>query len=300
MNFTDRLIDAIITKQAAVIVQLAPRLDQMPSDILPDRVAETELSPHQAGAVLEEFGSRVVERLAPMVPALIMPITSFERFGQPGMDAFFNVAMLARKRGLLVIGDGRGVNVPIASGITPFGRTSLLRHVWDVDAVATGPVRTWSDLAPFVRVASETGKGVYVPDLFDEDPSPPGWSALRTASSLAKWTLGRYGYSPLGISLTRSRQAQWPEMRESLPNSFLLAPATLDPDQDRNTLVALLDDDGLGALLVASSDLTCSYLRAPWRGRFASSEWVDVIEFVTAQWIAGLSLSMPAALGVLA
>jgi len=286
LNFADRLIDAVRTKQAPVAVELDPRLRLLPPRLAASKLAEEYLSPHEVGDLLESYCVGLIRRLAPLVPAIVLPVATFDRFGNAGRDAFFGAAMTARKLGLLVIADGRQPAANALAGSQPMGQSNLLRHVWDVDAICAAADGNGESLLSLLRVASETGKG-----LFIDPDSATRHTPLGTIPEVAGRLIGQGGYSSLGLACTSGETDALSRHRQLMPDSlFLLRGSAM---AEPGAALGATDAHGQGVLLTASRDLTCCYLRDPWRQRFAPTEWDHAVHAATADWIARVHTALP-------
>jgi orotidine-5'-phosphate decarboxylase len=303
MNFADRMCEAV-DRTAPVVVALDPRLHLMPPVLVDSGVDERRLSPVRIGELLRAYCCELIERLAGLVPAVSLPVTSFDRFGRDGLDAFFDVAVLARKRGLLVIADGRRPCLWTQSGVPLLGRSNLVRHVWDVDALATGLQPQPSSIEPYFRVASETGKGVFVHVSCDSPKDRIGLAeerVVRQIGRMADGLRGQSGYSWLGVTASISAHSDGDQLRSRLPCSLLMlqgagrmeagngGPETGESVHPRafglQPSAFSLGVDWGGLLATASRELTCCYLREPWRRRYCPEEWASAVEFATRDWI---------------
>ena len=154
MNFADRLVEAIQAKGTPVVVGLDPRLDQLPGELVDRHLKRHGLNTRGVAAALEEFCQCVLDVVAPLVPAVKLQIAFFERFGPPGMEAFYNVSIVARRKGLLVIGDAKLSDIGSTAEAYSDGWLrgvkigADLRHIWDVDALTVNPFLGSDGVAP--------------------------------------------------------------------------------------------------------------------------------------------------------
>ena len=106
-TFIERLNAAVRDKQTPALVGLDPRMDQLPPEIL-DRARQATLDKRlQMATAYEEFCVRIIDVVAPLVPAVKPQIAFFEEAGADGMEALNTVMRHARKRGLIVIADAK-------------------------------------------------------------------------------------------------------------------------------------------------------------------------------------------------
>src|SRR5215469_2262068 len=103
-HFADRLVAAVRAKRNPVVVGLDPRWGQLP----PPLTTGIALGDRQAMArAYFRFCADVIDVVAPLVPAVKPQAAFFEQLGPDGLAALGEVVGHARKRGLLVILDGK-------------------------------------------------------------------------------------------------------------------------------------------------------------------------------------------------
>src|SRR5436309_5779606 len=137
-HFADRLAVACRAKGNSVCVGLDPRWESLPDDIRHRHGSETLEAVARA---YDEFCSRVIDVVAPLVPVVKPQSAFFETCGPAGMAALQDVLRHARRLALLTILDGKRNDIAstaeayadAAFGVTAAGDT---RHaVWDADAL---------------------------------------------------------------------------------------------------------------------------------------------------------------------
>src|SRR5947207_3988815 len=107
MHFAERLAAAIGKKGNPVTVGLDPRSRQLPPDVL-DRARRLHSEPlAQIAGAFEEFCLRVIDVVAPLVPAVKPQAAFFEELGPAGCAAMARVISRARRAGLIVICDAK-------------------------------------------------------------------------------------------------------------------------------------------------------------------------------------------------
>ena len=106
-TYIERLNLAIRTKQTPALVGLDPRMDQLPAEILERARQASPDKRLQMATAYEEFCVRVIDVVAPLVPAVKPQVAFFEECGPDGMEALNTVMRHARKRGLIVIADAK-------------------------------------------------------------------------------------------------------------------------------------------------------------------------------------------------
>src|SRR6266700_3267158 len=101
-HFADRLVAAVRAKGNALCVGLDPRWELLPLE-LRNRHGGTTLE--AVAQAYEEFCTRVLDVVAPLVPIVKPQSAFFEACGPAGMVALQRLLRRARQRGLVTILD---------------------------------------------------------------------------------------------------------------------------------------------------------------------------------------------------
>src|SRR4029079_6871452 len=98
---------AVRTKGNPVVVGLDPRWEQLPPEIRTSAVAKQATHADRVAAAYEEFCIRIIDVVAPLVPAVKPQAAFFEEWGPAGCAALARVIAKARRAGLIVICDAK-------------------------------------------------------------------------------------------------------------------------------------------------------------------------------------------------
>src|SRR5438132_4712793 len=135
-HFADRLASACRAKGNSVCVGLDSRWESLPQEVRNRHGSETlEAVAHAC----EEFCSRVIDVVAPLVPVVKPQSAFFEACGPGGMVALQRILRQARERGLLTILDGKRNDISStaeAYADAAFAGVSIggkLQPVWGAD-----------------------------------------------------------------------------------------------------------------------------------------------------------------------
>ena len=110
-TFSDRLMAAIDHKGCPITVGLDPRLDLMPPSLVRTYMAHHGETHRAASLAIREFNLRLLDALAPHVPAVKVQVAFYEALGPVGMEVFAETLREARHRGLIVIADVKRGNI---------------------------------------------------------------------------------------------------------------------------------------------------------------------------------------------
>ncbi|HWL09600.1 MAG TPA: orotidine-5'-phosphate decarboxylase, partial [Planctomicrobium sp.] len=164
-TFAIRLHDSIRQKRTPALVGLDPRWDSLPAELR----HRAEQAGGTTGAIwahgYEEFCLRVIDVVAPLVPAVKPQSAFFEACGPEGVTALRNVIRHARNAGLIVICDAKRGD--IGTTAEAYAAAYLAGEDPDAapfasDALTVNPYMGVDTLKPFVTRAQAVGGGLYV------------------------------------------------------------------------------------------------------------------------------------------
>ncbi len=326
-NYASRLHNAIRQKRTPALVGLDPRFDRLPKPVI--SAAGMRRAPHKfalTAAAFEEFCFRVIDVVAPLVPAVKLQAAFFEECGPAGMLVLSRVIRRARDAGLIVICDAKRGDV--GSTAEAYARGYLAGEdpdaaAWAADALTVNPYLGPDTLEPFVRVASERGAGIYVlvrtsnpgAGRFQDHPSelnaesrtktvskPAGRRGVlplyrqvaQTVEELAGETAEGNDFGSVGAVVGATYPQELAELREAMPHAPLLVPGYGSQGATAGDVAAAFTPDGLGALINSSRAINFAHTREPYASRFSPDEWEQAVEAATRQMIAELADHTPA------
>lgn len=314
-NFASRLHAAISKKGTPALVGLDPRFDQLPREIIAKAEKKTESGQQAAiAAAFEEFCLRLIDVVAPLVPAVKPQAAFFEECGPAGMQALGNVIRKAREAGLIVICDAKRGD--IGSTAEAYARGFLAgadpdAAPWGADALTVNPYLGADTLDPFVKVAQERGAGIYVlvrtsnpgSGAFQnrQSPSDSGDQTLplyrhvaQVVEDLAVHTADGAEYGSVGAVVGATYPEELAELRAAMPHTPLLIPGYGSQGGTAADVAAGFKPDGLGAVVNSSRGINFAYLKQPYVDQFAPEQWEQAVEAATRQMITDLAEHTPA------
>jgi len=258
--FSDRLIAAIRGKDSRCSVGLDPRIDQMPAFI----------SRGSACAAITEFHELVLDAIADLVPAVKPQLAFFEQYGVAGMQAFENTVLAARRRGLLVIADGKRND--ISSTAEAYAKAYLSPDVFDCDAMTVTPYMGRDSLMPFVEACSKQGRGLFAvlktsnpgsKDFEDQTLETTGRPLYEkiagVLNELGEGLVGESGYSSVGAVIGATFPEEGRRLRELMPRALILVPGYGTQGGSAKSAAECFNDDGLGAVVSSSRGITYGF-----------------------------------------
>lgn len=300
-HFADRLAAAIRAKGNAVCVGLDPRWESLPNELRQCR-GETTLA--AIAVAYEEFCSRVLDIVAPLVPVVKPQSAFFEACGPEGMAVLQRLLRKARDRNLLTILDGKRNDIASTASAyadAAFGGTRLAGHiypVWEADALTINPYLGRDAVEPFLESARRTGAGLFVlvrtsnpgagqfQDLLvSSGAAPPRPLYQHVGEAVAAWTrenLGLCGLGDVGAVVGATYPAELAMLRKRLPEVIFLVPGFGAQGGTAADVAPAFRSDGLGAIVNSSRGILFPF-------QPAEARWEAHIEEATRAAIADLA-----------
>lgn len=301
-HFTDRLHEAIRKKGTAALVGLDPRLDWIPPCIVGHARAAESSEVAIAARAFEEFCVRLIEIVAPLVPAVKPQSAFFEKYGPAGVAALSRVIAFARKRGLIVILDAKRGDIGSTAEAYAAGLLGGAEpeHPWQADALTVSPYLGADTLEPFMNRAKQVGGGIYVlvrtsnpgAGTF-QDHSSNGQKLFEvvaaTVERLSAETRGSGNYGCVGAVVGATYPEELKDLRAAMPHVPLLVPGYGSQGGTAADVAAAFDNEGLGAVINSSRAINFAYRDKAYAEQFGPDRWEEATEAATRKMIADLA-----------
>lgn len=301
-HYATRLHAAVKAKRTPALVGLDPRLDWLPPDVLAHARELHDDPTAQAAAAFEEFCVRLIDVVAPLVPAVKPQSAFFEELGPDGCLALSRVIRYARQAGLIVICDAKRGD--IGTTAEAYAKAYLAgadpqAAPWQADALTVNPYLGRDTLEPFVKVATERGAGIYVlvktsnpGSASFQDRQAEGRTIYRhvaqVVEELAQQT-AEDGFGCVGAVVGATYPAELVELRAAMPHVPLLVPGYGSQGGAAADVGAAFTADGLGGLINNSRGINFAYRSAPYAEQFGARQWEAAAEAATRRMIADLA-----------
>ncbi|HUO09346.1 MAG TPA: orotidine-5'-phosphate decarboxylase, partial [Phycisphaerae bacterium] len=229
-NFADRLLAAIEEKKTPLVVGLDPVYENLPGAISGHRELNDGDDVEAGVDAILEFCTRVLKIVAPHVAAVKINSAFFEQYYWYGVEAFSAVVQEAAAHGLIVINDAKRGDIgntseryAVASLADP--QFASMDEMVGADAVTVSPYMGSDSVGPFLKVAKEFNKGVFVlvrtsnpgaaeiQDMLLQDGTPV---YQHVGKLVAKWgseMVGERGYSAVGAVVGATNVGQMVALR---------------------------------------------------------------------------------------
>lgn len=306
-SYIARLNAAIGRKRNAVVVGLDPRIDQLPADVIESSTRCLSDRASGVAAAFEQFCVRVIDVVAPLVPAVKPQAAFFEEWGPPGCAALARVIEHARAAGLIVICDAKRGD--IGSTAEAYARGYLAgadpnAAAWGADALTINPYLGRDTLEPFVKVAVERGAGLYVlvrtsnpgagtlQDLRTDD-RPMYVRVAEMVEELAASTCGSEPFGAVGAVVGATYPQELAELRQVMPHAHLLIPGYGSQGGKAADVAQAFLPNGLGAVINSSRGIIFAHERKEYAAQFAPEDWEQAVAAATKDMIADLAKHVP-------
>jgi len=310
-NFADRLLKAIADKGSPTCVGLDPVYSKLPAEISENKELNDATDSEVSSDAILEYCRRVIKIVGPLVPAIKINIAFFERYYADGLDGYFDLIQEADRSGLIIIGDCKRGD--IGSTAEMYAQSMLaepdfanLEDLTGPDAVTVNPYFGLDGLKPFIDVAREEQKGVFVL-VRTTNPSAAELQTARlengmtvaefVARQVETWAadpslLGNSGYSAVGAVVGATARDEIARLRELMPHCLFLVPGFGAQGGTASDIGTCFKSDGTGALVTASRSVIYAYDDMKYVERF-TSEWEKCIEQACKDFVAEVRNAVP-------
>lgn len=217
---------------------------------------------------MPDFCFDYIDAIKDKVAAIKINIAFFE--ASFDMDLFWEVAEKAKSEGLFVIADAKRADIGNTS--EKYAETFLSKNS-PIDAVTINPYFGTDGVKPFLDMAKENGKGVFVL-VRTSNPSSAEIQNLElkdgrkvyqeVAELVKKW--GEYTktdedekYNLVGAVVGATHPEEAKILREMMPNTFFLVPGYGAQGATAKDVAVNFDSNGGGAIVNSSRGLMFAY-----------------------------------------
>jgi orotidine-5'-phosphate decarboxylase len=290
--FADRLIEAIAAKGSPICVGIDPMFDQLPDAVAGPANSRNANDPEAVIDAIFAFTTTVLRTVAPHVPIVKFQSAYFEKYLWEGVEAYYSLIQEAKELGLLVIGDVKRGDIGSTSAAyaaAHLDESPLLElESQSPDAITINPMLGLDSIEPFVSVAKQQGKGLFVlvrtsnpgsADFQDVQLADGRtWSEL-VADKLATVAddpalVGTHGYSGLGAVVGATQPHTMTSLRRRLPRSIFLLPGYGAQGATAEMTRAAFDERGRGAIVSASRSILYAHKDSKYAG---AGFWSDCV-----------------------
>ncbi|MGN0596371.1 MAG: orotidine-5'-phosphate decarboxylase, partial [Ruminiclostridium sp.] len=229
-----------------------------------------------AAKALLEFNKGLIDALHQVVPAIKPQAAYYEMYGTAGVKTLYKTQEYAKKRGMLVITDGKRNDIGTtmeAYATAHLGKVKVGENEYCPflgDALTVNGYLGSDGIKPLIKVCNEYNKGIFVlvktsnPSSGElQDKLIDGVSVYETMGNMCeewgKELMGKYGYSGVGAVVGATYPEQIKELRTKLPHTFFLIPGYGAQGASAKDIAGAFDSNGLGGIVNSSRGIMCAY-----------------------------------------
>ncbi len=281
-HFADRLLAAIGRTAAPVCVGLDPVWEKLPEEIRAGLAGGAGEHAENRAAALMTFCLEVIQRVAPLVPAVKVNIAFFEPYHAPGLLAYREVVKAAHQAGLVVIGDVKRADIGNTSqqyAIAHLSARGEGHGFVQPDAITINPYFGTDGVLPFMETARDEGRGVFILAQ-TSNPSAGEVQGLELADGrtvreavaelIGRWAeaeglIGTSGYSSVGAVVSPADVNAARRLRVLMPRSIFLVPGFGAQGRTAEEVSACFNPDGRGAIVASSRGVIFAFAEQAYR-----------------------------------
>lgn len=312
-HFADRLLNEIAKKGVAACVGFDPVWDRLPEEILkahgPSDNRNSAHYPLEAkAAAIRQFGTELLEVVAPLVPAVKINIAFFEPLQEAGWRVYHELIAVARAHGLIVIGDVKRGDIGTTSA--QYAAAHLSQDEGDdtaaADAITINPYFGHEGVEPFAEAARAAGRGIFVlvqtsnPSAMEVQGlvAPDGLTVCQKVAQLVEtWasfrgSIGACGYSHVGAVVSPRDLDSTRLIRSLMPSCLFLVPGFGAQGRTADEVALCFKPDGTGALVTASRSVIFAFRDTEYARRFPA-DWRRSVAAACTDFVAQIQAIIP-------
>jgi len=243
-----------------------------------------------------DFSTQVMRIVSPMVPAVKINIAFFEKYLWEGLETYYSLISEADGLGLEVIGDVKRGDIGhtaelYAAAHLENPELAGLEDTLAPDAITINGFAGLEGIEPFVKVADQQGKGVFVwvrssnpsaaaiQDFADAEGRKMFEKLAEVVGQIANKAsrIGSSGYSNVGMVVGGTSPEVSTALRQKYDKVWFLVPGYGSQGASAADCVRFCKPDGTGALINASRSIIYAYEKPEYKEQFGD-DWRRCIE----------------------
>lgn len=290
--FIDKMIEVIKVKNNPTVVGLDPKLDFIPEFILKSNFDKYGKNLIGAAAAITEFNYKLIDEICDVVPVVKPQIAYYEMYGIPGLKAYKDTLDYAKKKGLLIIADGKRNDIGSTAeaystahlGITMIDK-EIQEEAFGADALTVNPYLGIDGIKPFMDDCKKYGKGIFVlvktsnkssgqlQDLLTVDERSIYEVVAQLVDEWGSTQIGKFGYSSVGAVVGATYPNQAKVLRNIMKHAYILVPGYGAQGGTARDAANNFNQDGLGAIVNASRSIMCAWQSEAYKDTFKPEEF---------------------------
>ena len=288
-NAMQLLNDLILEKNSRICAGLDVKWEDIPDSFKKEFGWDDEKGEENMedfSQIIYKYCEKYIDAVADIVPAIKINSAFFER--EHLEDLYLEVAFYAREKGLFVIGDLKRADIGSTSEAYA---QAFLSAGMPFDAITINPYFGTDGVMPFLKLAKENGKGVFVlvktsnkssaeiQDLRLED----GRRVYEAVADLVlEWAEDvdperfEEDYPMVGAVVGATHPEQAKELVEQMGCTFFLVPGYGAQGATADDVAVNFDRDrGIGAIVNSSRGIMNAYKKDFWKEKYSEETWAE-------------------------
>ena len=236
--------------------------------------------------IIYKYCEKYIDAVADIVPAIKINSAFFER--EHLEDLYLEVAFYAREKGLFVIGDLKRAD--IGSTSEAYAQAFLAAGM-PFDAITINPYFGTDGVMPFLKLAKENGKGVFVlvktsnkssAEIQDLELADGRKVYEAVADLVIDWAdevdhenfVADYPMVGAVVGATNSEQVE--KLKEQMWKTFFLVPGYGAQGATADDVAAYFNDERVTGVIVNSSrGIMNAYKKDCWKEKYSEETWAE-------------------------
>lgn len=294
-NAMQRLNELILQKNSRICAGLDPTWEMIPKVVKDEFYHEEKegidkeaMKEAYKESIFELYCKEYIQAVKDVVPAIKINSAFFEAEGLE--DLYRAIAWKAKEEGLFVIGDVKRADIGSTSQAYA---QAFLTEDSPFDAITINPYFGTDGVMPFMKMAKENGKGVFVlvktsnksscelQDLVLED----GRKVYEAVADLViDWTTKveecddydfMEDYSMVGAVVGATHPEQLDDLASRMYKNFVLVPGYGAQGATADDVAVAFDYKDLGAIINSSRGIMQAYKKDCWKDKYSEETWAE-------------------------
>lgn len=286
-NAMKRLNDLILKKDSRICAGLDPTFEIIPesfkSKFITGDKEDSEENQYLMETIFEAYCSEYIEAVKDVVPAIKINSAFFEKMALE--DLYFAIAEKAKEAGLFVIGDVKRADIGSTSEAYA---EAFLGKDSPFDAITINPYFGTDGVMPFLKLAKENGKGVFIlvktsnkssGEIQDIKTLDGRYVYEVVADLVVRW--GKEiepeedDYNIVGAVVGATYSDQLKGLAEKMLNTFYLVPGYGQQGATADDVAVAFDGEGKGAIVNSSRGIMQAYKKECWKDKYSEETWAE-------------------------
>lgn len=287
-NAMQVLNDLIVEKNSRICAGLDVKWEDIPNAFKKEFGWDDEKGEENMedfSQIIYKYCEKYINAVADIVPAVKINSAFFER--EHLEDLYLEVAYYAREKGLFVIGDLKRAD--IGSTSEAYAQAFLAAGM-PFDAITINPYFGTDGVMPFLKLAKENGKGVFVlvktsnkssAEIQDLELADGRKVYEAVADLVIEWSnkadFENFNYYPMvGAVVGATHPEQAKELVEQMGCTFFLVPGYGAQGATADDVAVNFDRDrGIGAIVNSSRGIMNAYKKDCWKEKYSEETWAE-------------------------